>query len=335
MITRGYIIGKIVDDLAGLKYQVETRNKLQIFDLTRFSEDFFKELLNILFDLNLDNLNNERTNSPGIDLGDKNEGGVAYQITSTKTSQKIDATLLALTNEQAQAYKSIKVLIIGEKQNSYSINSKRAKKLNFSVKENIVDINDLLRDIMVLDTGKLDSLLNLFNREFRQLKIEFEPVDTLGNYESSIYNMIEEIPNKKPFNANKLSAKFDEDFNLKSILKLYKDLSLVPRVTRELLALIAERGKRRLYTGSSHEWGILPKNLENWLRMTELELYRELIILQDADLIYFSDEYLNDRPLIYVALNGETINGVINWAKKSDVSLKRLFNTMDFTILDE
>lgn len=53
MITRGIIIGKIVDDVATLKYQIQTRNKLKMFDLTKVCEDFCKELLNIVYRLNL------------------------------------------------------------------------------------------------------------------------------------------------------------------------------------------------------------------------------------------------------------------------------------------
>ena len=101
MLTRGYIIGKLVDDLAGLKSKVETRNKLGLFDLTKFSEDFFKELINIIYDLNLVNLNRERNNNPGLDLGDKVKKR-AFQITSTKKSQKIKQTLEAITHSSEQ-----------------------------------------------------------------------------------------------------------------------------------------------------------------------------------------------------------------------------------------
>ncbi len=57
MISRGIIIGKVVDDFASLAYQLNTRNKLGQFDLTNICEDFIKEVLNITFDYNLKNLN--------------------------------------------------------------------------------------------------------------------------------------------------------------------------------------------------------------------------------------------------------------------------------------
>ena len=146
MITRGTIIGKIIDDLARLLSQIELRNKVGMLDLTKVSEDFFKELLNIVYDLNLSNLNNERVNEPGIDLGDLNSS-IAYQVTSTKTSGKITNTLEKITDKHIEDYSLIKVLIIGTKQSKYSIGLELLNKTKFSIDSDIIDINDLTRDI--------------------------------------------------------------------------------------------------------------------------------------------------------------------------------------------
>ena len=96
MISRGIIIGKIVDDLASLKYQIETRNKLGQLDLTKFCEDFFREVLNTTYGLNLKNLNDERSNEPGIDLGD-DKAQIAFQVTSKNKLSKIHDTLNKIT----------------------------------------------------------------------------------------------------------------------------------------------------------------------------------------------------------------------------------------------
>jgi len=47
MITRGYIIGKIIDDLTLLNMRIDTQNRQALFDLTKFTEDFVKEVLTI------------------------------------------------------------------------------------------------------------------------------------------------------------------------------------------------------------------------------------------------------------------------------------------------
>ena len=87
MITRGYFIGQIIDELAAVSQQVKSRAKLQLMDLNRYLEDFFKEVLNTTLDYKLINLNEDRSNNPGLDLGDE-VAEVAFQITSTKSSEK-------------------------------------------------------------------------------------------------------------------------------------------------------------------------------------------------------------------------------------------------------
>jgi hypothetical protein len=72
--------------------------------------------MNTLDGYDLTNLNNERSNEPGIDLGDT-RNKIAYQFTSSKNSQKIKKTLEAITDEQKKTYDTFKILIVGEKAN--------------------------------------------------------------------------------------------------------------------------------------------------------------------------------------------------------------------------
>ncbi|WP_041232919.1 SMEK domain-containing protein [Cylindrospermum stagnale] len=121
MITRGYFIGEIIDELANIANQVDNRCKLGLIDLNKYLEDFFKEILNKILDISLENLNNERSNAPGLDLGDSLKGK-AFQITSEKTSDKINHTLKTIVDNNIDQYKDIYVLIIGYKQKKYTPN---------------------------------------------------------------------------------------------------------------------------------------------------------------------------------------------------------------------
>ena len=122
MITRGHFIGQIIDELSEISHQVDTRCALGLTDLNRHLENFFKDVLNTILGLNLVNLNAERSNNPGLDLGDR-AAKTAFQITSIKTSPKVNGTLEKVTDDDLKTYDAIRVLIIGKKQGSYTLDS--------------------------------------------------------------------------------------------------------------------------------------------------------------------------------------------------------------------
>ncbi|MBO0957366.1 SMEK domain-containing protein [Citrobacter freundii] len=92
MITRGYFIGQIIDELTSITDKIKNRAKLGLTDIHIHLEDFYRDILNITLDLNLINLNQERQNSPGLDLGDVAKE-IAFQITGDKSSAKVNETL--------------------------------------------------------------------------------------------------------------------------------------------------------------------------------------------------------------------------------------------------
>jgi hypothetical protein len=51
--------------------QIHFSNEQGLYDINRVSEDVATGLLNLVFNLDLKNLNEEETNFPGIDLGGK------------------------------------------------------------------------------------------------------------------------------------------------------------------------------------------------------------------------------------------------------------------------
>jgi hypothetical protein len=99
MLTRGYFIGEIVDAFSDIAGQVSTRARLGLTDLNKHAENFFKTVLNHLLALSLINLNEDRSNAPGLDLGDEGSG-TAFQITAERSSAKINETLAKLSAEQ-------------------------------------------------------------------------------------------------------------------------------------------------------------------------------------------------------------------------------------------
>ncbi|RXM43911.1 SMEK domain-containing protein [Flavobacterium sp. YO12] len=91
-MTRGILIGEIVDSLSILNNQISLRCSLGFTDLNKVSEDFFAKLLNRIYNYSLINLNENRSNEPGLDIGDESNS-IAYQVTSQVDSSKITSTL--------------------------------------------------------------------------------------------------------------------------------------------------------------------------------------------------------------------------------------------------
>lgn len=82
----------IEEKLHILAFRIENRNKLNLLELNIHSENFFAFLCNIIFNLELENLNYSHQNIDGIDLID-HKNKVIVQVSSTCTKAKIEDSL--------------------------------------------------------------------------------------------------------------------------------------------------------------------------------------------------------------------------------------------------
>lgn len=255
MITRGYFIGQIIDELTAVSQQVKSRSGLQLFDLNRYLEDFFKDILNIVYGYKLINLNEERSNNPGLDLGDE-ATRVGFQITSTKSSDKINKTLEKAVG-QIGKYPKIYVLILQDKQGSYSgLNSTLALPFSFTAEEHILDTGDVLKKVLSLPIVRLQDLHDLVSKEVARVKIELEAPDKSGKYQTNIDSYIEQIPRERfegistyyqwlTSESEKQSSSYDvseEDVG-KDFKKFIKTLKKLPRISRQFYAFLLQRGE--------------------------------------------------------------------------------------------
>lgn len=247
MLTRGHLIGEIIDDLAGVAAQVKLRGTLHLFDIHRYIEDFAKEVLNKALQINLVNLNDERCNNPGLDLGDSSSRW-AFQVTADKRTDKIKDTLNKIDDEQKDKYEYIRILVLGEKQGSYTFSGEPFDRFNF--KEDMVwDLNDVCKCIMALPIDNLVDLAKYVSKEVRRVRIELEIPDDKGQFPNSIDDLIEAIPQPTLSNAAKMRAfiqmqlghELGENIEEPLIADLSKRLAKLPRQTREVFKVLVER----------------------------------------------------------------------------------------------
>jgi hypothetical protein len=206
LLTRGHLIGQIVDDLAGIAAQAKQRGRLHLFDIHTYVEDFAKEVLNRALGLNLINLNAERSNNPGLDLGDTAKGW-AFQVTADKSGAKVKATLEAVDADQRAKYPDIRVLVVGEKQGSYTFDGEPFAGFGFKP-EMVWDFNDVCSRIMSLPIDALSDLADYVSRETRRVRIELEVPDEEGRYPTDIEHLIEALPKPRLSDASRLEAHF-------------------------------------------------------------------------------------------------------------------------------
>ncbi len=83
--------------------EIKANNYLDFYDINKVAEDLALKLLNEIYGLQLKNLNEEKPNYPGIDLGDK-INKIAYQVTSRNDDRKIQESLESFVKEDKTIY---------------------------------------------------------------------------------------------------------------------------------------------------------------------------------------------------------------------------------------
>lgn len=309
MLTRGYFIGEIVDEMANLAGQVRMRNALHLFDLTVATENYFRDFLNIALSANLKNLNAERSNEPGLDLGDESMA-IGIQVTSSATTAKVNHTLEKITAEQASKYKKLIVLGLNKRQQTYAIDQSLAMKYSFTT-DNIWDLDTLARKAIDLQIDDLQALFNLVRSNSARVKIELEVPDENGKYPTSGYEMWEQRVKPKVgdgaafsrFIAERSGGAPDSQKIQEALNKLGKDLARLPRLTREFLAMLFDRRER----GQSRRFGegwehLLLSKVKREYRGDDLE--GELEILRHAGFLEVNgeDKYELGAPEIGITI---------------------------------
>lgn len=89
----------ITEALSHIATKVAIHNHLNLQDINIYLENFFRDILNIIYsDRAFENLNNQEVNFTAIDLGDDKKD-LAIQVTSTTTLKKVKKTITKYQTE--------------------------------------------------------------------------------------------------------------------------------------------------------------------------------------------------------------------------------------------
>ncbi|MET3941983.1 hypothetical protein ABIC22_004795 [Paenibacillus sp. PvP094] len=159
---------EISEKLEILSRRIKTNGKLNVLDLNIHAETFYRDLLNSVYDYQLESANVLSANVAAIDLIDATNK-LAIQISSTATKQKIENTLCKqkTMDYAAEGYKIKFLFIADETQSLRNKNYINPHKISFIPEEDILDKVSLLTSISQLSIGKYSFVHDLcYNREF-------------------------------------------------------------------------------------------------------------------------------------------------------------------------
>lgn len=168
-------INKINTYAARFVLEVEGFNATNLYDINIHAESFLIPVLNEVFGVRLENLNNTKRNFPAIDLADFTNR-VAFQLTSTSSFEKIKNTLEKFKNHNLDNHFDILyIYIITHKKDQYSdekLKSYLPQNFTFTTGENIIDKDDLLKKISAISsTPRLQAIAKIYEHDFSDFQI--------------------------------------------------------------------------------------------------------------------------------------------------------------------
>ncbi|KIQ20180.1 hypothetical protein RT99_13995 [Flavobacterium sp. MEB061] len=150
-------------------YEIEISNSLNYFDINKVSEGVCLRLLNLIYKYNLRDLNKEKKNFPGVDLGNTVSSKIAFQITSDSSANKVKKNLktfkeLGLSKKFTNG---VRFLILSTKKKKFS--KIEGYDEIFDQSQDILFVSDLISEI---ETIFWDDNVR-FNKIKKFLEIEF------------------------------------------------------------------------------------------------------------------------------------------------------------------
>ena len=223
MINKETYIKEIAHSLSLLSEEVKMLNAANLYDINIIAEDFFPQLLNLIYGYELKNINIIDKNAPAIDLFDK-KNKISVQVTSDNDSKKIKHTIKEfIDNETYKEYKRLIVLILTHKK-KYSADFATDGKFVFDKKKDIWDKDDLIKKIRELETEKIKEISNYLSTELND-KL-YKAKQTQANEVETIIDLIEYISEhrkvKKP-----CETEIDPEYKIYKRFKEFADKLVV------------------------------------------------------------------------------------------------------------
>lgn len=147
-------------------------------------EDIANRILNICFTYNTENLNQEKANFPGIDLGNR-ENGIGIQVTRRNDAAKLKETIeIVIKNEVYKTFPQLKFFILGRKKATYKLDNQSWESyLQFDVESDILDFDTVLNYCQSMEPEKLQKLIEYLEWELKyDGSVNYQSIEKIDAY---------------------------------------------------------------------------------------------------------------------------------------------------------
>lgn len=285
-----------------------------------------------MYGYNLENLNEQNFNEPGMDLGDRIEK-VAVQVTTNKTSQKINETLEKITPNQKEIYEKFIVLILGTKQKRYSIQSHLADPVNFT-EDNIWDIIDLLQRINSLSADQMVEVDRFLQSEIIKVYRVIESEEGSGLLKET---QTLEFPNCKAMvqfqesTTDWLVINEREEKEMEEGIRTFMNVLIsLPPVTIEFFYSLVVKSE---YTERFDEMRVGYDVMKRFVKLSEKEFCEELDILETNGLIRYDVDFDERRTICLsgICKENRALCNIDDFVKAKNINLEDVLVKFDLS----
>ncbi|SIQ67809.1 hypothetical protein SAMN05421829_1063 [Aromatoleum tolulyticum] len=284
-LERARLFQNVVMKLSVLRYIVKSRSKRGHTDLNRDCETFFRDVLNMVYGFELDNLNESALNTAAIDLADEGRK-LCVQVTATADAAKIKKTIeLFIKHQLYKKYDTLVILMLIEKKD-YRAKFETDGKVVFEPKHHVWDIDDIIAKAEQMSSNDLQQLSNFVDAQLPSVSQALEPASLLAQ--------AEQITAKPPVSAvsflkamGNTPGTRDWKEELSGVSNLFDALCDLSRKQREFVAFILINGKQSGFFGRCV---MSIQTVEQKLRLNRREAQEYFLALSQAGLIDVDDE---------------------------------------------
>jgi hypothetical protein len=184
-VARKVSMESIIRRLAYVKSEIEISTPQNLTDINIYSENFFRDFLNLIWGFKLQNINIGDRNSAAIDLGDS-VSKVAVQVTSTNEFSKIEKTVVKFNEKKLyEKYDKLKVLIIGRRKQYKKRTVGEPHGYEFDIVNDVWDVSKLIEFV-----GNKGSEEILEIQRFLEAEVQFTSRENLAKEVSTFESLI-------------------------------------------------------------------------------------------------------------------------------------------------